>query len=483
MNKKLNLNYIKYLLKSNKSLLFVISIISFILITFIGVSIQMSLDPRDSSDSFIIVRFMSAFFGMGLSMLVPIHLNKYLYQKNSSDLYLSLPIKRETLFLSQYLFGYVVSVLVTIIPYLLALLCFIFMSFSRIGDALLFALILMCLMFIFQSIIYAIIPKVNNIVDSVVASLVYTFIPLAMFLATISFLYSHIDNCMIAYGFQLEELWFYNYVPQFSNLIVPTLTLVGDAYTYISECYLSFSFWVMIGIASFISAYVSFKNRKGEVSGHITTNPFIYPLIVVLIAYCMLINTNIKDFNVYSLIGLVFCFMILMLLTFFAKRKVKFDFKFVGIFMGLLAISIAIGAAFDATKGFNSLKEIPSQDFDYFNIDVYHYEEDEMRQIYIHLAKDKEDSKLVEEDAKAIHNIVLKYAIEVDDIINISGNYVNTTAFNLTYSNAYYNDDASITRIYEVEVDKVNNLIKEIRNYLETNVEEFYVFEDEVTSY
>ncbi len=473
-NQQINKGYFKYLFESNRSALIILGIISLILITFLGCSIFLGISGLDK-EVFYVVRFMSAFVGMGLSMLTTIYLTKYLYRKESADLYFSLPMKRSTLWTTQFVFTYLVNVVIVSVPYLLSLLIFIiFKAGLALEEQFLFLLVLWIMMFIYQSLMHLICSKVNNLIDCILACFAYTFIPCAIQIATMTFFSMHIEFAMIGSGFELSEVLFYDYIAQITNLVIPCFTYIGNAYDYISLCYVGFIWWILVGVLSFLWARKSFITRKGEDSGQITTHFLIYPAIIVMIAYCMLINIDILNFSVLSLIGIVFGFTILMLLTFFSKRKVTFELKLVGFFALILGLSVTFGFAFDKTKGFGSLHEIPQATFDEFVLDYYYFDDMNDKNVLLMF----ENPEQANTYGKEIHEMLIKYAEKSQSSENMEFNlfpdmdlfYVDSTIVNVYYEKA--NDLHAKYRCYELDMDLLKDFEVELEAYLsgiETN--------------
>lgn len=102
----INKDYFKYLIKQNKKYL--------ILIYVIGIIIPFWMF-NEHTPTLCTTGVLSLVYGLGLSCIVPIYLFSFLQKKKSNILYFSLPIKKESLYLTTSLFSYFATILPVVI--------------------------------------------------------------------------------------------------------------------------------------------------------------------------------------------------------------------------------------------------------------------------------------------------------------------------------------------------------------------------------
>ena len=450
-------SYIKYLIKSNRSLILLLFIIAIIAVAFTSISLQVATD-QIYLNFFIYAKYMSAILGMLYSLLIPIYLMRYLYQKNSADLYFSLPIKRKALWHSQMIVSYLLAIVMISIPLLITIVAFVVLGFKvDLIEAICFIVMLWIFMFIYQSIIYWICSRVNNLFDCIVASLAYTFLPLSMLVSTLIFLQTRIDVCMLGYGYELSELAFFDEIVQMSSLFIPLFSFTQDAIQYMDTNVLPWIVWLVIGCIANINARNKFINRKGEDSGQISNDRAIYPMILMMFAYCVLINIQVLSFSIFTLISIVCAFTLLMVLSFVAKRKIKFDWRYFSSFILILGLSSIFALAFDHTKGFYSLKEVPQQSYSYVSIVYYDYYEEGFEEVRYHFDSSNNQESI--KHAKKIHEKIIDYIKDDDLKTNMASNQIFID---------YYDENKRIerSRTYECSDELLVILKQEINEYI-----------------
>ena len=118
-------------------------------------------------------------YGFMLSFIVPIYLFSFLQKKKSNILYFSLPIKKESLYLTTSLFSYFATILPVVIYQI--------MRFKFIGnymisfplDKFILAIIITIVhMFAMNTIITFVTLSSQNMTDSLICSIAYMIIPL-----------------------------------------------------------------------------------------------------------------------------------------------------------------------------------------------------------------------------------------------------------------------------------------------------------------
>ena len=107
----INKDYFKYLIKQNKKYLILIYVVGIIIPFWVFNEYTPSLDLTGT---------LSLVYGLSLSCIVPIYLFSFLQKKKSNILYFSLPIQKESLYLTTSLFSYFATILPVVIYQLIA---------------------------------------------------------------------------------------------------------------------------------------------------------------------------------------------------------------------------------------------------------------------------------------------------------------------------------------------------------------------------
>ena len=109
----INKDYFKYLIKQNKKYLILIYVIG-IIIPFLLIN-KFDYAPLNDENITRFAQIIPLAYGFMLSFIVPIYLFSFLQKKKSNILYFSLPIKKESLYLTTSLFSYFATILPVVI--------------------------------------------------------------------------------------------------------------------------------------------------------------------------------------------------------------------------------------------------------------------------------------------------------------------------------------------------------------------------------
>lgn len=351
--------YAKYLLKSNKRLCFILGISLFVIIPFL-----IMLTNNSSTFGIKVWIIATVFFGCALSCLTPIFLFRYIYLKRSSDLYFSLPIKRNKLFTITFLTGFITIVIPVIInSIIIFILSHSFIQTTPQIDFASYILTTCIMMLALYGIVTWVTLQCNNLLDGVLASGSYLFVPIIFISALTVFMNNQFGNFMVASGTYIEEIPFHNIIP--SIISIPYSVINGTLrifqynitpYTWFVQIY-----WLLIGILFSFLAKRSFVRRKQEDSEQRTSVWWIYPLIIGTLTFSLiLIVVNVGMSIISIVISSISVFILYLCMVFFSRRKIQLTLRVVLLFVVLFASSYSFSLVFQKTQGFQIVKEIPS---------------------------------------------------------------------------------------------------------------------------
>lgn len=282
-NKKIAINYFKYLLKNSLKptlFIFIVGVLTYPLVV--------TLTDIGEKYTSIQVGFSVAFIAF-LAYIVPIIKTAYLKKKTTIDYFYSLPIKRRTLCnLNLLVGGLEILVPFTITYFLGMLITYIKYNgyYYRYFFVLYFVLIGLTIpLYIFNTFIAS---RANSVVDSVFFVLFYTFI-----LWPVSALLSDVFNINIA-SYDTHLITFVSYID------------VGNYYTKLiqyndsSDYKLILPYWLIaVELLSYIPLFILTKKDKSERSEQISDSFFGYrvmlPLYIVTLISLIVFENGLID--------------------------------------------------------------------------------------------------------------------------------------------------------------------------------------------
>lgn len=341
----INKDYFKYLIKQNKKYLILIYLVGIIIPFWVFNEYTPSLDLTGT---------LSLVYGLGLSCIVPIYLFSFLQKKKSNILYFSLPIKKESLYLTTSLFSYFATILPVVIYQLIAQGIFAYKMGISIGAFILAIIITIVHMFAMNTFITTITLLTQNSVDNFICSFAYIFLPLLIFIA--------LNNCAtnIVYKMMLGEG---NYTQGLNAILyylsIPYNGLAQMKYIELHVTHISSIYWLIISLVlSFVNYRLFIKCTVEQSESH-TKSFFMYPSIIILGTFAMLLVMYTTDFK-SNVLSFTIIFMIYLIMYYFSKRKVYFNWKIPTIFILLVVSCIGFSSIYANTKGFHSIYEVPS---------------------------------------------------------------------------------------------------------------------------
>lgn len=209
------------------------------------------------------------------AFVLPIALFNFSNAKSSSDVYFSLPIKRQDIFLQNYFLGLVI----TLVPIILSTICGI-LALALKGSPYYLTNLMMFVRIIFvylvlYNLVILVIQKCNNLIDSFIASFIIVNIPIVLYYAIIVFL----ENTVLGFPYYSN----YNLITLISPIYsifmiwqVPPFTLYYPIY------------WLLLIILP-ILASMFFYLKKPEQSADASTSILIYPFIKYVCTFAIFI--------------------------------------------------------------------------------------------------------------------------------------------------------------------------------------------------
>lgn len=466
--KLINKDYFKYLIKQHKRLLFLIWLIGFILIPFISL-----MNPEENffAHSHGLSSLISISFVFVISFLAPIYLFSFLQKKKSTILYFSLPIKKQSLFITTTLFSLAATITPVVIYYSITYFLAKLLHFEFLGDAhfILTLFIMVFYMICLQVFVTTITLLCQNTLDSFIVNVAYMITPYIVFLCFYSYISGQADIIMLGQGNYADffsDIIYYISLPYCAGFEVKNYLQNDILVSIIPHIY-----WTIVTIILYLTSYQLFMKRTMEQSENHTKSRFIYPLLITAIIFSLMFvmyGDGISETNIfiYSLI-----FILYLVMYFFAVRRVYFTWKIPVIFVTLLVCCIGFAQIFNNTQGFGLLSEYPNiENYDKFQFNAYTdsqnliYNNKQVNQFYI-------DSQ----NENTLH-LILKFH---KDLINkkIISSYHDTSFSedsNILYINIYYNQNYNnnyVNRYYVIDSkEKIDEFIKMYDEFLK-NVE------------
>lgn len=341
----INKDYFKYLIKQNKKYL--------ILIYVIGIIIPFWMF-NEHTPTLCTTGVLSLVYGLGLSCIVPIYLFSFLQKKKSNILYFSLPIKKESLYLTTSLFSYFATILPVVIYQLITQSIVAYKMNISFSSFILTIILTIVHMFAMNTLITTITLLTQNSVDNFICSFAYIFLPLLIYIALNNCASNIVYTMMLGkgnYTRSLNAILYYLSIP-YNGLA--QMKYIGLPVTHISSIY-----WFIISIALSFVNYRLFIKRTVEQSETHTKSFFMYPLIIIFGIFAMLLVMYTTDFK-SNVLTFTIIFMIYLIMYYFSKRKVYFNWKIPTIFILLVVSCIGFSSVYADTKGFHSIYEVPT---------------------------------------------------------------------------------------------------------------------------
>lgn len=367
----MNKAYFKYLCKTNKKVLLVIFIFGFCVCPLItGLSAPNTIYNTANSSviysahyaQFIVYLLMI----IGLSYLLPLFNYRFIQYKKSVDTFLSLPIKKATLFKTIFAFSLFELIAPFFVNSLLALII-IFLKGYYIDIPYYFIYIVFISVFAFVLLVINtfITIKCNTSIDTIICMVAYSVLPFAIFGAILSFIERYVVG---TYFYDDEILNFISVLFYFMNYGFAILSKALSSQTSNQINYINSIGFGVLSILLYCFTIKSFVKRSGEAAEQITSSKLMYKLIIpaytVLCFMLVSIENRLSDYFVF----LIVVFIVYMIGIFIANREVKITKTSIILFIIFVIFTNVLGYVFKANRAFGLSKNFPE---DYKYISVY----------------------------------------------------------------------------------------------------------------
>lgn len=431
--------YLNYLIKSNKTSLFI-----FILGGCILLPMLFSTVSGISAYQFYIMYILI------ISILCPSIYLTYIHKKREINFNLNLPLNKKNIWLTRFIF----TLTIIWIQIIVCMLVMYFMFLNKdnldltISFLLTTILILLLGSFIIVSICSWIISKCNNVLDSILCIIAYLGLPVFTLLAINQYLYS---NTLF-----LNKIFYFITKGSVSPLgliyeMVINKLVSNELFSY--QIFF-FAVFLVIGCVCFVYTRKDIGNHKVEDAGENTNKRYLYPLIAVWVAVSfMILQVN------QELITFVFILILFLGILSLEKRKLVIT-KEVLITFGILAITIiGFNFVFHKTQAFGLEEVYAFNKPEYTSYTLYEYEE--VSEIGIPIRK--YTTQFSEEQIKIIESYIQEYienyhinksetVVELDERRGfLTGDSVYLTeSGSRSYGKMIYLDENSLERIKEI---------------------------------
>lgn len=295
-----------------------------------------------------------------LAYLIPLYQFHFLMKRSSSDLYLSLPIRRERLFYVHYLAGAAGLVLISIIE---ALIYFLFHFYALSVPGILLFMILMILGVCLYTFFTFLVLKCQSLLDAILICMIYTFLPVIFHVAIQCFISNVGDSILKAVQWSGPYIAYEEIISYVTTLLsVPWLMnrwiyLIAQSVTLPLLAIILYTIvWVCFSVSCFFWARKSFVILKSEDSEQPSASFLTYPLIIP--ALTLAIMLGIGKGTIFS-IPLVLLFPFYLIAYFAAQRKIKITWKQLAPFVVCLLFSVAAFRLSVETDLFHIITELP----------------------------------------------------------------------------------------------------------------------------
>lgn len=443
MDNFINKKYFKYLVDSNRRFLGLIWMFGFIIIPFTSFIISNDINWQTTSTN-----ILATYLGFAFSFIVPIFLFRFLYKKNSIDLYFSLPIKKHILFKTTVAFSY----FATILPIFIYYLASVFIAAIRFPNqviikSIIFILLLIFIMLVIQAVIFYGCTVTNNLLDAIVVNASYLSLPIFTYVCIHLFFYNKAELLTKGYGnygSALNRIFVYLTLP-ISNLL--DIQSTGFNLLYIS----SLLIWLLVGLSAFVVSERYFITKKADDSQSHTTHSSTYSLIIFWVTFgFLLVASSHNRFDTMYILYVIFIFLMYTIMVTFAKRRVVLSMRHVQKFILLCIVSLLISLSFNYTKGYGLVNEyVNTKNVNKINVELYN---PNGNLTFLNLKKDLHSINITDKalfkDVKELHQLAVSGAGK-------------TAVVYLIITFTYYQNSHKLYRSYEITEKKVyKKLIK-----------------------
>ncbi|MEG0169979.1 hypothetical protein [Anaerorhabdus sp.] len=334
--------YFRYLIKNNKTALFIIMLIGCILLPIFTIAMKSEVSIEVLCSYIVII-----------SILLPLIYLSYIHKKDNINFNLNLPINKTNIWITRVVFVILIIWIQIVLNVLLLYLFSPILEFINqdpvklmMMTSIQITIILLFGSFVLVSIMAWIISKCNNVIDSIFCSLAYLVLPLLFVLA----INIYINSNSIFLGMLFIEVFYRGFSP-ITLIGLTVFNLLGTS-QFIIIWILQF-IYIVIGFICFVASIKEASKHRAEEAGENTNKFYLFPLIAVLSSFSlMLIQIN------QQVISFLFIFIFFIGVISLGKRKVHMTKKNVITFVLLALVVVGFNFVFHKTRGFGLEKKL-----------------------------------------------------------------------------------------------------------------------------
>lgn len=394
-------NYYLSILKRQKKLLFLYTVIGFVAFPMVAL-ISTNYDGGRGIYEYSILMY--AIFMGACALIMPIVINKFMLNKRSVDTYFSLPISRKHLFDVHFFAGLTCIYVPLLLNYLIGILLLTFRygfySFTLHSLLGLFGIIVITMAI--YSINTLIVTKANNMIDSAILIAAYVVLPFMLYVCSMSFVNQFtvgFTDSMFDFGIMLNFLSPFTILNDFVSSFNDFIRTYTTALEY-NLLWIAYEALIIVGF--YFWAVNVFKKRKGEDSEQVSNDFFTYPLVVNL-SSVLLLSMYIIDITdiILTITIVVITFILYLIMHFISRRSMKVTPQLIIKYFVILAAFNIFAFAAKETYFFGINLQTPNIDqftkleVSYYDYDNWNGKDNEYEAVILLSNMNKDEEKFV----------------------------------------------------------------------------------------
>lgn len=272
-----------------------------------------------NSDFNVICLIVFAFSAVILTFIYPCYLQSYLVDKNKSALIVSLPLDTKTVWLTNYLAGYLIALVTLLLEGIMLVIMMFVLKLDYIPNNLYlrFLLTIIILLFIYYTITFLVCCMSGKRLGQVAFSIMFYCMPLILIAG-----FTYISPRLVPMTIESVDSWYY-------FMMIPLAAGIG--FIQNGSHYLLIHF--LTAVLLLILSYYVYKHRENEYVGE----PLVFfkisiflkmGLIIVgtILFFCLILIATKFDLN-YGISGILMMFLIYMIIGILVSLIVEVIFK------------------------------------------------------------------------------------------------------------------------------------------------------------
>lgn len=272
-----------------------------------------------NSDFNVICLIVFAFSAVILTFIYPCYLQSYLVDKNKSALIVSLPLDTKTVWLTNYLAGYLIALVTLLLEGIMLVIMMFVLKLDYIPNNLYlrFLLTVIILLFIYYTITFLVCCMSGERLGQVAFSIMFYCMPLILIAG-----FTYISPRLVPMTIESVDSWYY-------FMMIPLAAGIG--FIQNGSLYLLIHF--LTAVLLLILSYYVYKHRENEYVGE----PLVFykisiflkmGLIIVgtILFFCLILIATKFDLN-YGISGILMMFLIYMIIGILVSLIVEVIFK------------------------------------------------------------------------------------------------------------------------------------------------------------